>query len=335
VFPPNTDSRTRQREIGRATRRPAGPRAICDNARQSTQRVVALVDDARAYPTLVRALSGHARVERAEHWEALVLAIGRGLDCSVVLELFATRPLAPESALSYLQESQRVARLVLLCHLDARTVDTLVRLPRPVADAVLVVGAHDDAAIRSRVLSCAGVRDAVTRLRRLEVGRLAPEMAPWFETCLSQLEREIDQRLSVAALARNADRTRVHLERLFAHSVHASPRKLIGLIYALVAVALLELRPRSLSRLAEELQFSSADSLCRSVRRSTGLTFIQISERGGLMYLLNVFNATFGVKASNAPSSPSSAVVPSAAADPAPTVPVKPRSVDRLSPEGR
>lgn len=328
MSPPNRDSRTPLQEIGQATRSPTGKDAIsASSAPPSNQRVIALVEDVRAYPRLVHALLGHARVERAENWEALLFAIRRGFASAVVLELFATQPLTPESALRHLLGSRQVARLVLLCHLDARTVETLVRLPRPVADAVIVVGAHDDAAIRSRVLSRAGVRDAVTRLRRLEVGRIAPEIAPCFERCLSHLEREVEQRLSVADLARNAGRTRVHLERVFAQSVKAGPAKMIGLVYALVAIALLELRPRSLARLAEELLFSSPDSLCRSVKRSTGLTLIEISDRGGLMYLLNVFNATFGVSVSNRPSDASCDLVPGAADAPVLPVTMQPGTI--------
>lgn len=315
-------------EIRQATRSPTTKDAIsASSALASNQRVIALVEDVRAYQHLVHALRGHARVERAENWEALLLAIRRGSASAVVLELFATQAVTPEWALRHLLGYRQVARLVLLCHLDARTVETLVRLPRPVADSVIVVGAHDDASIRSRVLARVGVRDAVARLRRMEVGRIAPKVAPSFERCLSRLEREIDHRLSVADLARNAGWTRVHLERVFAQSVKVSPKKMIGLVYALLAVALLELRPRSLARLAEELQFSSPDALCRSVKRSTGLTLIEISERGGLMYLLNVFNATFGVRVSSSRSDASCDLDPVAADAPVPPVTEQPGTI--------
>jgi len=264
-----------------------------NGAGPGNQCVAALVDG-RAYARLVRALLGHACVERAASWEELLVAIRRGVSSIVVLDLSAPLPLAPEYALRHIWESRRVARLVLLCRLDAPTMERLALLPRPVADALIVPDGHDDAAIRWRVLSRAGVPDAVRLLRRTEIGRIAAEIAPSFERCLWRLGNESEQRLSVADLARNAGRTRVQLERTFAHGAKASPKRLIGLVYALVAVALLELRQRSVACLADELGFSSPDSLRRSVRRFTGLTLAEISNRGGLMHLVNVFNATFG-----------------------------------------
>jgi len=81
---------------------------------------------------------------------------------------------------------------------------------------------------------------------------------------------------------------------MFADLVDQEPRRLIAMVYAMVAVALMDLPGRNTASVAEELGFSSAGTLCKSVRRATGKTFGEIHEAGGIDYLANLFAQRFG-----------------------------------------
>src|SRR6185312_16848173 len=73
--------------------------------------------------------------------------------------------------------------------------------------------------------------------------------------------------------------------------------RLIAMVHALVAVALMELPGQNTASIAEELGFSSPGTLCDSVKRATGKTLGEIREVGGIDYMANLFEQRFGAGA--------------------------------------
>lgn len=257
------------------------------------RHVVALIDDARAYDRLQHAVQDRALLERAPGWTTLLCRLAQLRPAIAVVDLFAALPHTIDFAMRELAVSRDVGHLVLSCRLDVAAVDVIVGLP-PCADAVIVPNSQDDAEIRMRVLSHARIERAVAHVRRLLDGRVAPGIAPHFAWCLSSLQKPIDGLLTVDGMARHSGRSRTLLERVFMRDVGSTPKRLIQTVYALVAVALIEDRQRSIAWCAEQLRFSSPGSLCKSIQQSTGKTIAEIREHGGTTSLANLFAERFG-----------------------------------------
>jgi len=257
--------------------------------------VVALAED-KNYARLTIALQGHASLERAPDWNRLLYWLRRKSSATVVLDLATTLPHTAAFATRALAASPNVGRLVLICTNDAAGIELAYRLP-PCADELISPAAHDDIAIRKRVLADLRIENAVHSVFRLletRASTVAAAVGPYVSWCLDNIKAGVDRRLTVDDMAHHADRSRAMLDRTFMRAVGSTPRQLIALVYALVAVALLEQRWRSAAYLAETLKFSSASSLCQSVARTTGRTFGQIREKGGTSYLVDILLERFG-----------------------------------------
>lgn len=257
------------------------------------RHVVALIKNVRSYERLGNALLGRAPLERVPDWTRLLCRVAEHRFAIVVLDLFADLPHTTDFATRALAVSRDVARLILLCKLDLAAIEAVFRLP-PCADGLIVLGVHDDATIRKRVLADVSLENADAHIRRLLEGRVSRAVAPHLSWCLSSLESPGERRLTVDDMARHASKSRTFLDGFFTRNVGSTPRLLIQLVYALVAVALSEDRQRSVARLAEELRFSSAGSLCRSIRQATGVSIAQVREAGGTTFLADLFAQRFG-----------------------------------------
>jgi len=252
-----------------------------------------LTEDGKTYDRLARAIQGNASLVRAPDWESLVTRLPAMSVVTVVLDLAASLPPRVDLAARSLVRRRHIALFVLLYNLVLSEAETSFQL-RHVADDFIVPEKQDDATIRRRVLANPGLRHAVNRVRGALHGRISPSIEPYAAWCLTTLENEPGRLLRVKGMVTDARRSRARLDRIFADAKIREPRRLIAMVHTMVAVALMEFPGRNTASVAEELGFSSAGTLCESVKHATGKTLGAIRESGGIDYLANLFEQRFG-----------------------------------------
>jgi AraC-like DNA-binding protein len=245
-----------------------------------TARVVALVDDLYAYERLSVALRGHARLERAEDWKAFAELIKCLPTPIVVFGLSVGSPSRIESTLREIRRAALGIKIVLLCTLDTRSLDMLLRVHVSLVDDLVVPAVHDLSTMRRRILARPDRRVAVIQLRALLTGCVAAPLVPMLEWCLSEAEQGNCRQMTVGGMSRDIGRSRIEVERRFARVCIATPHDLIAWTRVLLAVQFLATRRRGLAAIAADIGLSSAGALGRLVKRKTGLTSGEIRQHG-------------------------------------------------------